>query len=162
MPLDINSIRFDFEGFSSQPQAKGQMLCWAQVVILGAIVIRRIRVVQFPNGTVGVFMPSRLNVPTGQREDTVVPVVREDAVALKLKVLRELEAELIRRQAEGDEGPSGGALDAVRWSAERINNRGRSPAAPSPYSPSPRPHLSPNVGFSATLGPDSPREEDDS
>ena len=95
--MQITSIRFDFN-FESRPGA-GELLAFASLEFDGELVIRRLRIVGYPDGRVHIFMPSRL--VSDKFEDIVYPSSRDLKGRLYTELLRHLSREF-RGRGEDD------------------------------------------------------------
>lgn len=71
--VQITSIRFDFN-FESRPGA-GELMAFASLELDGELVVRRVRIVNYPDGRIHIFMPSRL--VNDKFEDCVYPSTKE-------------------------------------------------------------------------------------
>ena len=88
--MQITSIRFDFN-FESRPGA-GELLAFASLELDGELVIRRLRIVGYPDGRIHVFMPSRL--VNDKFEDIVYPSSKDLKGRLYALLLERLGSEL--------------------------------------------------------------------
>jgi DNA-binding cell septation regulator SpoVG len=112
--MQITSIRFDFN-FESRPGA-GELLAFASTELDGAIVIRRMRIVGYPNGRIHIFMPPRL---VGEKfEDIVYPSSKPLRNELYNRILEKLEKEFNGR---GDSDKRERVVNALKMAQDEID-----------------------------------------
>lgn len=87
--VQITSIRFDFN-FESRPGA-GELMAFASLELDGELVVRRVRIVAYPDGRIHVFMPSRL--VNDKFEDIVYPSTKDLKGKLYAGILERLSRE---------------------------------------------------------------------
>ena len=111
--MQITSIRFDFN-FESRPGA-GELLAFVSAELDKEIVIRRMRIVSYPNGRIHIFMPSRL---IGEKfEDIVYPSSKNLRNELYNRILEKLEREFSGR---GDNDKKDRVINALKMAQEAI------------------------------------------